>query len=189
MFDAVAGRPVGMIERRGAHAHAAFELEGVTYGKVLEPQLRLHGFERHRERGLHHLSGEHLLNASMTREMPSQDLEGTVLLKCRSEERKTVDVVPVGMSQKQAGTLDVGLQKLVPQRSDARARIQNQGVVTRLDLETAGVTPVANMFRRGASDASPNAPELQPERHLAPAPVAVSRAPHQQAAGRLLIHA
>src|SRR5690606_20378960 len=95
MLDPISGGPARVVERRRLYAHIGTQPEVVAGGKIFELQLATHGFERDGEGRLSHLPGKDGLNAAFRTQVPGADLKVPVLLKGRSEKRKTADVIPV----------------------------------------------------------------------------------------------
>src|SRR5437764_3169384 len=58
VVDAIAGRAVGMIERRGAQRHPFASLNGLAGGEIAVLERRAEDFRRHREERRHHELGE-----------------------------------------------------------------------------------------------------------------------------------
>ena len=60
------------------------------------------------------------------------------------------------------GVADIPLQDHLRKVSNARARIHDERVVTRLHLNAAGITAVFHVIQRRTCDTAPNPPEFYP---------------------------
>src|SRR5690606_5713668 len=99
VLNAVSGRTAGMIERRGFDPHVRAQPEFISSGEVLKLQLPAHRLQRNGESGLSHLPSKYGFDPTTGTQMPGADLEVSVLLEGRAEEREATDVIPVGMGQ------------------------------------------------------------------------------------------
>src|SRR5690606_31832390 len=135
-----------MIERRRPHSYVRADHELIAGFEIFEVQIRLHRLKRDRKCRLRHLPSEDTTNAIIA-QVARHDAKLVAWGEARTKERKPVDVVPMAVREKQVSRLDAPLHKAVPKRPNARARIQNNGMLTRSDFQTAGVAPVAHVAR------------------------------------------
>ena len=87
------------------------------------------------------------------------------MIVSRDKKGKAVDVVPVGMGEKQVGFANIMSEKFFAQATDSGAGIQDDVAVIRNHLQATGIAAVFYIFRRWTGNASPNPPKLDRERH------------------------
>jgi hypothetical protein len=97
--------------------------------------------------------------------MARHDHELKIFPKSRREEWKSVDVIPVGVSQEQNGPINAFSHMPVPKLANAGTGIQYDMLVPDLDLHTARIAAVFQMTWSGASNATSRTPERDGETH------------------------
>ena len=94
-----------------------------------------------------HLTGEDLLDAALVRQVAGVDMERLFFDEGGRKERKSVDVVPMGMGQQQVAVLDAFGEDLPSEITDTRAAVEDEHMIAGIDLKTGRVSAVLQMAR------------------------------------------
>lgn len=94
-----------------------------------------------------HLLRQHLLDAALPFQVSGIDVHAPVSIVGGAKERQPVDVIPVGVAEQQVDVAHIRLQHFLAQRSDTRARVENEPPVAEDDFDATGVPAVANVLR------------------------------------------
>ena len=81
------------------------------------------------------------------------------------EERKAVDVIPMGMGQQQVRTLHPRLEESVSKGPDPCAGIHDETVIARFDFDATRIAAILHMLRRGAGDTPSYSPKFKTDGH------------------------
>jgi hypothetical protein len=103
------------------------------------------------------------LDSQPVRVLMAPDIETIPRIIGGCKERETVDMIQVGMGNKQIGGGEIGIQQVFAKCVKARSRIENEQVIVASNFQAGGVPAIANRFRAGAGQTSPYAPETNEE--------------------------
>ncbi len=127
----IAGGAVGMVQGRGYDLDFISQVPGVTGGKVLEIDLRLHDLDRHRESRLVHLRCQNLTNAAaLIAQMPGHDGKVMIFLESGREEREAVDVIPMGVGQHHVRMMHILFHQPVTQIANAGPSVKDNSAAS-----------------------------------------------------------
>ena len=163
-LDPVAGRAVGVVERRGKNGNALAQVEPVAGAKFLEADVRADSLQRHREDRRLNQAEKHVAQADIVvPQVTGMDAQPVAGLEQRDEKGHPRDVVDMGMGQQNVGIDEPRSVQLGPQSAQAGACIQNEQVARAADFEAGRVSSVAGVLRAGTGDRSADAAEADEE--------------------------
>ena len=165
VLDAIAGRAVGMIERRGAHGDALARVERFAGVEVAVLEGRAEHFGRHREQRRNHELGEHALERHRAAQVTGPEPEAVLRLEHRTEKRQAAHMVKMGVGEIDIAVDAPALERLA-QIADAGAGVEQQELLAAAHFERRGIAAVARGARPGAGDRAAHAPE--PDREGCP---------------------
>src|SRR5688572_6138719 len=163
--DAVAGRPVGMVEGRGAQLNAGSGRERLARLEFSVLHARAEHLRRDREERRHHELAEHAAQRHALGEVSGPQAEAVVRLEERAEEGQPADMVEVRVGQEQVGIDGAVGGEGISQIAQARPGIEHQQALAAAHLERRGVAAIARGARPGAGDRAAHAPEAHGESH------------------------
>ena len=99
VFDAVARRPVGVVEPRRRNPDVVKNLDIFAGLEIVIPQVRLHGIKGDGKHRVVHLGRQDVLDAVFVAQVACHDGDGVSWNIGRSEKRETVDMVPMGVGE------------------------------------------------------------------------------------------
>ena len=154
---------VGQHERRVTDSHHV-ELDAVDLVRalvqVLELRLRRHEAERYREVDRPHLPREEVLHADLLL-LRRHDPDDVLRVVQRPEEGESLDVIPVEVRQKDVDRVGPLLEHARAERSNARARVEDESGLAAADLDTGGVAAVPDRAGSRRWNRAPRPPEAK----------------------------
>src|SRR5688572_10276021 len=163
--DAVAGRPVGMVEGRGAQLNAGSGRERLARLEFSVLHARAEHLRRDREERRHHELAEHAAQRHALGEVSGPQAEAVVRLEERAEEGQPADMVEVRVGEEQIRIHRSILGQRVAQVAQPGPGIEHQQALAAAHLERGGVAAIARGARPGAGDRAAHAPEAHGESH------------------------
>jgi len=161
-LDAIAGRAVGMVERRGLQLDARPRAQRLAAREVAVLHAGVEDLRGHRKERRHHEFREHALQRQALAQVPGPQAKAVFRLEERPEEGQAADMVEMRVREEQIGVERLSLEGLA-QIPDAGAGVEEQQPLAAAHLERGGVAAVARGARAGAGDRAAHAPEAHAE--------------------------
>src|SRR3546814_8724084 len=115
-----------MAERAGTYGDARLRVQGLALLEVVETEISLKDFQRHRkQRRAHHLL-QHALDAHAVGDMAGMDAETVARIESGAEMRQAADMVVMRMGQEKIGVDPPLLLQRHAERTQTRSRIEQQ---------------------------------------------------------------
>ena len=144
VFDAVAGRAAGVVERSRPQRDAGPGMQGVAGMEVAEFELSSQRFDLEREQRKAHQLAHRLLDAAGGLQIAGPDADDLAFDEHRREERQPDDVVDVAVTEENVEAVRVRSRRQhLAEGADAGAGIEDENVLAAADLHAGRVAAVA----------------------------------------------
>ena len=161
-LDAIAGRVVRVVQRRGADDHVVARGQPVAGAEFVIGERRAHVADVHGLQRIGEETGEHVVEPMLRAQMPGPHVNRLARVLQAAEIRPAVDVIEVGVGEQHVH-VERRLAQRAVERAQARSGVQNEQTVAAAHLQTARVAAIADRVRPRTRDAAAHAPETDEE--------------------------
>ena len=158
-FNPIAGRIVGVIERRGTNGDAGLWGNGFASVEIIETNLGLEYLERYRKQRRHHHGAKNFPNRMVGEEMTGPDTKFVLWVKPRNKERQPHHVVEMGVGEKEVGLYRRFFEEGIAEVAKAGTGIEHQEMIAAPDLQARRIAAISDGLRTCTSDTSANPPK------------------------------
>ena len=159
VFHTIAGRVVGVVERRCSNGYTRFGIEGFAGMKIMKADFRLEYLERHWEQRRHHHCAENLADGVLREKMAGPDAKFVLGIEPGYKKRQADDVVQMGVGKKKVAVDRRFRQQRVAEVAEPGAGIKYQQMFAATDLQARRVAAIADRLRTRTCYAPAHPPE------------------------------
>jgi len=160
VFDPIADRAAGMVERRSPQGDAGAGIDHLAGAEVVKFKLGMQRIDLKREERKAHQLAYRFLDPAGGLQGAGPDAHHLIRHEQRREERQPDHVIDVAVAQKDVEVVGVGgFNQRVAERPYAGAGIKDQRVGAATDFDAGRVAAIAERRRSGAGNAAPDPPK------------------------------